>query len=573
MVLGLAAVVCATFGFAGRASEPRQPYIVVLTSSSDAPSVAREHGIDARRQYRAGFEGFSADLTAAQHARLLRDPRVRGVAPSRRFAIAGASTVLPGYAPAMPSGVNRIDAEHAPIIDDVGIAVIDTGVEVRAELRVQQALTFLPTGDATDEYGHGTHVAGSAAANTMASAFRGVAPRAPLWSLKVFDASGQGDEDALLAAIDWLTANAASTGIRVANLSLAAPGGDTGNCGVTASVVVDPLHLAICQAAAAGVVFVAAAGNGASDAAGLVPAAYPEVLAVSNLGDLDGRSGALAGSIDDQFYGSSGFGAVVDLAAPGTGILSTVPVGSCALCADTGYTYLTGTSMAVPHVSGAMAQYIAAHPGVSTAAAPGALSPAALAVVALGKAQSGACGFTGDPDAFAEPLVYVGLPAHECGTLPTPDNDADGLPNMVEPFYGTDVEDPDTDADHCSDWHEVQGREEAGGGRDPLNPWDFADVPVPALTVANPGGARNGAVTLADALAAVFYVGSRSGGPPNLNGVDYDTDLNANGIADGQEYDRTPSRAVSAAPNGAVTLQDALVIVNQAGDNCAAPPP
>ena len=69
------------------------------------------------------------------------------------------------------------------------------------------------------------------------------------------------------------------------------------------------------------------------------------------------------GDPDDSFAFFSNFGADVDIAAPGEDILSTVPTGSCEICDPSGYTAISGTSMASPHVAGAAALYLATHPG------------------------------------------------------------------------------------------------------------------------------------------------------------------------------------------------------------------
>jgi len=107
--------------------------------------------------------------------------------------------------------------------------------------------------------------------------------------------------------------------------------------------------------------------------------------------------------------------------------------------------------------------------------------------------------------------------------------------------------------------------------RDLLNPWDFADMWVPALPASGtPTGGRNAAITLADASAALVWVGTANNGPPNANGRDYDADVNANGVEDGAEYDRSPGAVlgVSGPPSGAVTLADISVIIAQVGDVC-----
>ena len=107
--------------------------------------------------------------------------------------------------------------------------------------------------------------------------------------------------------------------------------------------------------------------------------------------------------------------------------------------------------------------------------------------------------------------------------------------------------------------------------------WDFFDVPSPALSSASPGGTRNKAVTINDVISILYYVGTRDGGQPNANGVDYDTDLNGNGIKDGREYDRAATTDASkpwrsGAPNGGVSISDAIVALAQVGADCSAAP-
>src|SRR5439155_22584399 len=97
---------------------------------------------------------------------------------------------------------------------------------------------------------------------------------------------------------------------------------------------------------------------------------------------------------------------------------------------------------------------------------------------------------------------------------------------------------PDADGDGCPDAKEQGANPRQGGDRDSTNPWDFFDAPTPALTPTNTLGTRRRAVTIGGVIAVLTYVGTHPGGGSNLNGVSYDTDLNKNGIPDGQEYDR-----------------------------------
>lgn len=193
----------------------------------------------------------------------------------------------------------------------------------------------------------------------------------------------------VIKGIDWVTQNAGTLKIKVANMSLGASGTDDGNCGRSNN---DPLHTAICNSVAAGVTYVVAAGNSGVDAKNTIPAAYAEVITVSALADTDVQPGRL-GPVstyggDDTFATFSNYGQGVDLIAPGVNILSTYLNG--------GYATLSGTSMATLHVAGAAALYLAQNPGAS----PQQVRQALI--------QGKPGPWPGDPDAIAEPLVYVG---------------------------------------------------------------------------------------------------------------------------------------------------------------------
>lgn len=132
---------------------------------------------------------------------------------------------------------------------------------------------------------------------------------------------------------------------------------------------------------------------------------------------------------------------------------------------------------------------------------------------------------------------------------------------------GGDACDINDDNDlRCTDGEETGGSLALGGMRNPHNPWDFADVPVPALPA--PTAARNGAVALTDVNAALSWVGRSRINGTSGTGQNYLHDNNINGVPDGVEYDRTPAGDVSGPPNDAITLQDLGVILAQVGDNC-----
>lgn len=131
----------------------------------------------------------------------------------------------------------------------------------------------------------------------------------------------------------------------------------------------DPLHTAVCNATEQGVIFVVAAGNGGEDAQSQVPASYPEVVTVAALADFNGvpGGGGLSPadscgsySVDDALAPWSNFGEAVDIAAPGVCVLSTLPgeVGQSGMYGPR-YGHYSGTSMAAPAVTGAIARFLA----------------------------------------------------------------------------------------------------------------------------------------------------------------------------------------------------------------------
>jgi len=212
-----------------------------------------------------------------------------------------------------------------------------------------------------DGFGHGTHVAGIiGAAGNDGFGVTGVAWEVSLMVLRVLDDRGAGSGGAATAAIDYVTRMRRDFGIEVvvANLSWVLP--------ATMSAVLDA---AVGAADAAGITVVTAAGNFASDndVVPRFPASSPRanVIAVAAI-DNTGRLAAM-----------SNWGATsVDIAAPGTLILSTWPGG--------GRAQLSGTSMAAPFVSGAIALVASACPGLPAAAIRAAVLDGAAAMPGLG---------------------------------------------------------------------------------------------------------------------------------------------------------------------------------------------
>jgi len=309
----------------------------------------------------------------------------------------------------LPTGIDRIDAEPPGDIDaigpdlDIDIAVIDTGIDLdHPDLRVAGGfasygvaeILFLRLCGLTDSFddgnGHGTHVSGTAAARDNSIGVAGVAPGARLWAVRVLGPAGTGCLSDVIAGVDWVTDHAST--IEVANMSLGSSSSSPTLCSAIASSV------------AAGVTYAVATGNDGANAANTSPANCADVIATSAIADYDGAPGGGAestctdGGADDTFATFSNFGAVVDVAAPGVCIFSTYMGG--------GYDTLSGTSMASPHTAGAVARFIV-QTGYGGSAAPSTVLGAMNAAGWL-ESQSGACGFTGDPDASHEPLIHPG---------------------------------------------------------------------------------------------------------------------------------------------------------------------
>jgi subtilisin family serine protease len=392
-----AAPATASAGSGSSAADVRSTYLVTLDRGVEpgaaASAAGRDVGADVTHVYRHALRGYAARLTPAAAARLARAPGVADVVPDRPVSIA-AQTV--------PTGVDRIDAEQSPTaaIDgvdgrvDVDVAVIDTGIDLdHPDLNVYTAgARNCSSGRSADDgNGHGTHVAGTVGAVDNGAGVVGVAPGARLWPVRVLSNTGSGSWSSVICGVDFVTANADA--IEVANMSLGGGGADDGNCGFSNG---DLLHRAVCASVAAGVTYVVAAGNSAANSATAVPASYDEVITVSALADFDGAPGA-AGSPtcrsdeDDTFANFSNHGADVDVIAPGVCILSTYRGG--------GYSTLSGTSMASPHVAGAAALYLVRNPSASPTDVRTALR------------SGGTLDWTWpsqDPDGIQEPLLDAG---------------------------------------------------------------------------------------------------------------------------------------------------------------------
>jgi subtilisin len=342
LVLPLAATALVAFLAAGASAAPGQVDVLIgFSSPPNAEDVAIVRAIGGRvKHVHRIVPAIAASVPEAALNGLARDRRVRVIEADGLFH--AINHTAPSNSAELNNtwGVKHIGAGqvHASGITGVGVkvAVLDTGVDyTHPDLagRIAGGYDFINNdSDPMDDHGHGTHVAGTVAANADGSGVVGAAPAVQVYALKVLGANGSGSFSAVIAALDWCVANE----VHISNSSLGA-NQDPGTI----------VRAAFDNAAAAGVLHIAAAGNsGNSSAKGnsvSFPARYDSVVAVGATTQGDTRA---------TF---SSTGPAVELSAPGASINSTRLGG--------GYALFSGTSMASPHVAGVAALVIASGVG------------------------------------------------------------------------------------------------------------------------------------------------------------------------------------------------------------------
>lgn len=412
----------------------RDSWIVTLVpgaaARAEAPGLARKAGGNVGLVYEHALNGFQLRGSTKAAEALARSPRVASVVSDGPLYLTET----------LPLGVERIDAwtftgdgAYQAGFRGTGarIAVLDTGIDLdhpdlAASIDNASGLNCLNSSlPPNDGHGHGTHVAGIAAAPLNGVGVVGVAPEAQLVAIKMFDDTGNSSEALALCALDRVVAlntdGTEANDIDVANMSWGQHR-DWGTCAA------DPLHGAICAAKAAGVTLVAGAGNDARDGGKFVPAAFFEVISVSGLADFDGKPGRLGGcqlvpslgwyECDDSFAFFSDYGPAVDVMAPAVNVYSTFAGG--------GYQVLDGTSMATPHVAGVAALMAAADADLTPSEARTALMMSGECPNGAWADADGTAGCSGqgtwpdDPDGIAEALVNALRAAQAVSSTPPP---------------------------------------------------------------------------------------------------------------------------------------------------------
>lgn len=341
----------------------KDPGALDRTLQSESSSAARG------RVWRRAVNGFVATLSSAELAALNSDPDVLSIEPD---AIVHAT----GEQGNPPWGLDRID-QRAPAPDHVysygstgagvTVYVVDTGIrtthtEFTGRIAEGAAMEFDDNG-VEDCSGHGTHVSGIIGGTTY-----GVAKQVTLVPVRVLSCAGTAPLSAVIDGLDWVVDDHVAGEPAVVNLSLG--GGPS-----------PALDAAVNAVIADGITVVTAAGNEAMNTCNYSPGGVPAAITVG------------ATESDDHIANYSNYGACNDIFAPGD------LISSAWITSDTARATQSGTSMAAPHVTGAVARLLEENPKQSPAQVWAELNDLATTAVLSGT-------YGGDPDK----LLYV-LPA------------------------------------------------------------------------------------------------------------------------------------------------------------------
>ncbi len=307
-------------------------YIVVLKdgASASVTGLAARYGASVGHTYTRALHGFEANVSEAGAKRLAADPAVAYVEQNHTVTVSATQSPTPSW------GLDRIDQRNLPLDNSytfpttastVHAYIIDTGIRFTHNDfggRAISGFDAIDGGTADDCHGHGTHVSGTVGGNSF-----GVAKGVTLVGVRVLDCAGSGTFAQVIAGIDWVTANAIHPA--VANMSLGG-GPDTAT------------DTAVRNSILSGVTYAIAAGNSSQNACNFTPARVAEAITVG------------ATDITDRRASFSNRGRCLDIFAPGVSITSAWNTSNSAT------NTISGTSMATPHVAGAAALVLAAHP-------------------------------------------------------------------------------------------------------------------------------------------------------------------------------------------------------------------
>jgi subtilisin family serine protease len=324
-------------------------YVVVLKDNAlargavrgQADSLAARYGGKVGFVYRAALKGFSVTMSAEQARKIAADPAVSYVEQDRTVSVLTDQPNPPSW------GLDRVDQADLPLnqnysysVDAANVTayVIDTGINYNHNDFAGGRATFgfdaFNDGQqGKDCHGHGTHVGGTIGGTTF-----GLAKKVKLKAVRVLNCQGGGSITTEAAGVDWVTENAVLPA--VANMSLY-----TGVKNEPSRVLDDAVRASI----GTGVSYVVAAGNFNDDSCAYSPQRVTETINVAASARTDARASF------------SSFGTCSDIFAPGQDIVSASSSN------NTGSATMSGTSMASPHVAGAVALYLSSNPGKTPA--------------------------------------------------------------------------------------------------------------------------------------------------------------------------------------------------------------
>jgi subtilisin len=267
-----------------------------------------------------------AELPLQSLSTLKENTSIKYIEPNHHVKTVVMDEPTPPVPETVPYGIQMVQALEAQAsgytAKGIKIAVLDSGYSYNSDLKINGGYSFISdSNNYADDYGHGTHVAGTIAAAMNGEGTLGVAPQADIYAIKVLDQSGRGSYYHVIEGIDW----AIKHKMNIVNISF---GGERPS---------QILEEKVQEASDAGILLVASAGNDGymGEDTILYPAKYPAVLAV----------GAVDSNHNRAFFSAKG--SALDLMAPGVKVWSTLP--------NNRFGIKSGTSMAAPHVTGTAA--------------------------------------------------------------------------------------------------------------------------------------------------------------------------------------------------------------------------
>jgi len=312
-------------------------YIVTLKDGVEPTGFAKRFAVAPSFTYRTALNGFAGHIPEAVVEKMRHDKAVARIEQD------GVVTI---DAQTVPYGISNSGATVSPTVlagngsgalPGATVFILDTGIAVHPDLNIVGHVNY--AGGINDDcHGHGTHVAGTVGAKDDTNYVVGVAPGVKLFGVKVLNCQGSGTYSGIIGGMDFVAAHSATQ--KVANMSLG--GGFNQSLNDAARNMVN-----------SNVATAVAAGNDGADASTKSPASEPSVLTVA------------AHDSNNVNASWSNFGSLIDLSAPGVSILSTSKSG--------GTTTMSGTSMASPHVAGALAIYRSNNPSASATTAQNAV--------------------------------------------------------------------------------------------------------------------------------------------------------------------------------------------------------